>query len=709
MKFRKPLISLLIFLVCHVAISGPARPGIYTFVQPDGSTFQGRYRGDEFIKIKTTIDGHSIIMDDEGWWCYAFYDSNGHKQNTGLRVGQNVPGHILHLSSDIPYSTLTQRVRQKRSIAHRSDPIIPQLLAGEAFTKSETAVTKHAIIILAQYQDVEFRYTRQDFVNLLTQEGGQSAKDYFESQFNGAIRFEFDISEIVTLDYNRAYYGENDWDDSDIRPAQMAEEACRKANKAGVDFSKYDDNNDGKVDNVFIFFAGEDEAQEGSPEECIWSHAWYISSGAGLPEVELDGKIIDSYACTAELGFNETLAGIGSFCHEYSHTFGLPDFYDTDYEESGGWASGLWYSTSLMDAGNYNNNSKTPPFYNAIEREILKISDAVIIERNGTYRMEPIHKGGKFYRLNTDREDEYYLFECRSAEGWDQYIGGSGMLVYHIDKSDITRWNYTNEVNVDPAHQCADLIEADNRVNDLTNGYNPDISSIFYPYGSNNRLTADSTPSLSFWSGKGCEVSISDIIRSGSDIMFKVSGFAGDPPPSPKGLRIESFMDAAIIQFESDRIYEGEATIIWGLSGKEENITKVKPYEPGRYSLTLEGLQSGNKTYSVSVFFEMDEMAGGRMASSFMTSRKAPVDWPYIYLGKAAMNKSDGIPYGTDIALRVYNATDAEEIRWTFEGKHIEASANGYFNITESGQLKAYIYWEDGSLDILEKNIKVKQ
>ena len=131
-----------------------------------------------------------------------------------------------------------------------------------------------------------------------------------------------------------------------------------------------------------------------------------------------------------------------------------------------------------MDGGNQNMNGYVPPYFNAIEREILGLCTPVKITDDGTYALEPVHLNGQAYRIDTDNDDEYYLIECRSGEEWDQGIGGNGMLIYHIDQSsrsagwsdsyskELTasdRWARYNEVNCRPDHQCADLIEADSR------------------------------------------------------------------------------------------------------------------------------------------------------------------------------------------------------------------------------------------------------
>ena len=713
MRIRAFLSILVIFLTFQLN-ARPVRHAIFTFTQPDGSTFPALCRGDEFLKINTTVQGHAIVRDAEGWWCYAIYDTDGSRKSSGYRVGGDVPYDVLSESKDIPFDVLASNAEKKRvPFVLEGDGILKRTMKAQgARLLSETTVKKHGIVILAEYSDVSFKHERQDFVNLLTGDGYSingatgSAKEYFDSQFDGMFDFDFEVSEIVTLKSRRTYYGQNNSHGDDTHPAEMIEEACILADKV-VDFSLYDDDADGLVDNVFVIFAGEDEADDPDKNaDCIWSHSWYIKSGAGIT-LELDGKTIDQYACTSELMAGGTITGIGTFCHEFAHTLGLPDLYDTDYEKNDGWAAGLWVWTSLMDGGNQNNNFNTPPYFNAIEREILKLSEPMTLGRNGSYTIQPIHKSGQYYKIPSEKDTEYYLLEYRGHEGWDKYIGGSGMLVYHIDKSDPKVW-LQNTVNTKPTHQYADLIEADGR-NDVLNADNyiqmtSQISSIFFPYANVTELTPDSNPGIKFWQGSKVEISITDIERKDGAITFIVSGLQGEVPPIPVNMKADTYMDAAIISFESDRPFEGKARMTWGRTGQETESVSIPPYETGKYAILIEGLTPGNKTYTASVCFEYEGMQSQSKKVSFMTTKTAPVNWPYIYSGKKA-NEDGTFDASTKIPLRVYNAATAEAVTWEFNGKEVSPSGDGYFTIHESGVLRATVYWPEGSTDILEKHI----
>ena len=598
--------------------AAPARKHLITYIQPDGSTFMGYVRGDEFCHVRTTASGRSIVKDADGWWCYASLAADGSLTATGSRVGASEVSLAAFPTSHV---TIFPKMSGRRKIFNENvakNPMMRNFLSrnGAATKSAGTAVTKHGIVILAQFSDVPFEYTRQNFVDMLTQEGYShngavgSARDYFNDQFGGLVDFSFDVSEIVTLPKKREYYGANDSEGDDKNAEQMVIDACNLAAKNGTDFSKYDDDNDGYVDNVFVFFSGEDEADTRN-EDCIWSHAYYIESGAGIKSPELNGKKIDRYACTAELtpeiveykgGYAMTgkffLAGIGTFCHEYSHTFGLPDFYDTDYDGSGGQAEALWHVTGLMDGGNANNSGNTPPYYNAIDRECLGLGEAVTLTE-GTHKLQPIHKEGKYFKMTTDRHDEYYLIECRDNNSlWDKYIGGSGMLVYHIDKSKNSagqsekyektltaaqRWGDCNEVNCRPDRQCADLVEPDASVvkaaYDKDGSFSPtasQVGSLFFPYGQRNSL--DSSSGLKYWSGKTCPIALSGIVRNGDgSITFTVTNSTEtadrDTPPMMNFDKADrsgdgSFKAGKAVPLSLDNA-DGAVSVKWFFNGEE--------------------------------------------------------------------------------------------------------------------------------------------
>lgn len=718
-------------------LARPAAKYPATIYQPDGSPVQAIMKGDEFIKILTTTDGCAIGQDNEGWYCYAYYDNKGYKRLTEFKVGQDVPAEIKSKSRIIPYPSLNNAAAVKKAAARQDrENILLRTRAskGVSTRTGNTPVNKHGIVILAQFSDLEFQpeHTRDAFVRMLTEPGYDyngatgSAIDYFNAQFEGQFTFTFDISQIVTLSKGYAQYGANDRNGDDIDAAGMILEACRLADKE-IDFSKYDDDLDGEVDNVFVFFAGGDEA-EYAGDDHVWSHAWYLIDGAGKQEQEVtfDGVKVNRYACTAELHRlryenRYVLSGIGTFCHEFSHTLGLSDYYDTDYESSNGIADAMWGSTALMDSGNQNNEGNTPPNFNAVDRDELGLSEAVILSP-GTHTLEPIDESGIYYKMETGNRNEYFLFECRREDGWDRYIGGSGLLIYHIDKSFNSagfsetynmnlsasdRWKY-NEINCNPAHQCADLVEAWPMAGN--------VSQVFFPYTttsvSRSSFTPLTDPAFVFWNGTASSLAINEISRDGDNIIISVGEFTGEIS-APHNVMYEAFQDAAIITWEWDgQPGMQEMTLRWkeSAAGDEEfeEILIDSPYKGNCYSHTLEGL-SPRTSYNVRITVRDENGVESDAATcNFMTKSPKSRHYPFIYLHNVMKNSDGTYPAGSRFPLRLFNAYDAVEIIWSMDGKVIQTDGSGYYTPDNSGEMKAEIYYEDGSKAVVTKKIIIK-
>ncbi len=631
---RRLLLSISTIFLSISLFAIPARRGVSRFLQPDGSSFEALVIGDEFGHIKKTTDGCAIIQDEDGWWSYAAFDADGSRYSSGVHVGDKAAdAGVLNASRNIPLSAISAKSRATRS-AVESDRAVSRRLS----TRNGNT-TQKCLVILAEYNDVKFTSDRQDFVDMLTEEGYSenggtgSVKDFFDAQFQGKYEFEFTVSEIVTLPKNRKYYGANDADGEDQHPDEMIREACRLADP-DIDFSVFDQDADGSVDNIFVFYAGEGEA-DSHIENTVWPHSSHLRYG----ELRCDGKDIGQYACASELNVKDEslsgkktygLTGIGTFCHEYTHTLGVSDFYDTDYDNyESTVAAGHWGGTCLMDSGNYNNYGQTPPYYNACIRDELGLWEAEPI-RPGRYSLEPINTAGRYLRLNTADENEYFLIECRSDKGWDQYINSDyssktakGLLIYHIDKSDSRklysyaydtqtsprqRWQIYNEVNADPAHQCADLIEADMRPDNLSwdelkiSMY--DISGVFFPEG------GDSFGNFKDWNGNKLPYSLTDIRIEGDNVSFNVVG-EGEVEPEPEPEPGEH--SYAHIDFGPDfngtfhkgmriplKISGGRniSSVSWTLDGKSISASVNAYYgTEGRYVLEHEGVLKATVNY----------------------------------------------------------------------------------------------------------------
>ncbi len=685
----------------------------FGFRQPDGSTILLESHGDAFFHYRTTTDGHLVLTGPDGWICYAWFNEAGELVNSNVPVGHPAPDALLASSRIIPQD-LILRLRQQRIARRLPSPVPPRL---QSTRTPET--DRYGLVILAEYKNVPFQYTREDFIDMLTKKDYDrfgalgSAAQYFDEQFGGQTNFHFDVSPIVTLPKSRAYYGANR-NGQDERPEEMIATACKLADPH-IDFSRYDSDHDGIVDNVFVFFAGGDEAENINPEECIWSHAYYIYSGDSKTDLVLDNVRIDRYACTSELTYrikntgkyHPELAGIGTFCHEYTHTFGLPDFYDTDYERSGGTAEAFWRTTSLMDGGNHNAEGNCPPYFNAVEREMLGLSVPVEIVESGSYTLEPIHLSGQCYRISTDNPDEYFLLECRYPEGWDRHCGGKGMLVYHIDRSDRPagysdsyqrelsakeRWSTYNEVNCRPRRQCAALLAA--------NPASKEAEGVFWPQ---DRKTAIFGSDLKFWDGGESGVSLKNIRLEGKNIRFDATVSADKLFPTE--VKTAVFMTSAIIDFKT-RQEVSKVLIKRGIPGHGNDPStdlEITPYAPEKFSVRLENLKPDTK-YIVTLVIQ--DQNAGTISMNFKTLQ--PTVLSYLPLKEIQGRYSDGhFEKGSGIPLEVVSPEIPVKVNWTFDGIPVKTGPDHRFHPERSGPLKAEIYYKNGRKDTVIREIKI--
>ncbi len=508
---------MIMFNTVSDANAAPAKPGVITVTQSDGSTLKIRVHGDEFFGWTTTVDGYTIASED-GIYYYAEYNNDGTMQLSSQRVSSSRTSTERSFVSKMSMPNM-------RSVASS----VSAMKRAEAGRNTRSTKFPHegdvkSVVILIDYKDVKFRVgdPNQAFDNQLNQENYSvagavgSAKDYFSDNSDGKFNGQFDVYGPYTLSKVRKYYGGSGQGYSDKNAQEMILEAVTLADNDGVDFSQYDLNNDGYIDNIFVYYAGYNQA-EGGPAESIWPHKWNVQGGHTF-----DGKILDVYACTSELRGNKgaTIAGIGTFCHEFSHVFGLADHYDTN-GETNGYSYGLG-EYDIMTMGLYNNEGNTPPLMNALEMEMIGWVEPTVVSRDEAITLEPIQNNIS-YKIGTEVEGEYFLIENRSktSSRWDAYIPADGLIITHIDRSaPMTQKWEMNQPNADIGHECVKFVVAGNApISDKT------WEQVPFPYGSNDSWSPTTTPAAVSWSGRNIGYELNSIKKVGENITFNVKEF----------------------------------------------------------------------------------------------------------------------------------------------------------------------------------------
>ena len=549
----------------------PASPYPIKITQPDGTEITIRLHGDEYFKYKTTLDGYALIDDANGFLTYAQQDASGNLVTTNVKandIADRTTSEIEFLKQLTPNISFAkqntiQRAQRAAATTTRSSVKSTYPLGG----------TPKSLVILVNFSDKSFVTSSPStaFTNLLNLSGYSanggtgSAKDYFKASSMGNFSPEFDVIGPYTLPNAMAYYGGNDSSGDDKNPRQMVIDACKLASAAGVDFSQYDTDGDGFVDNIFIYYAGNNEA-EGAPANTVWPHRWTLADYS----TKFNGKIVFDYACTSELrGISgSNMCGVGTFCHEFGHVLGLDDMYNTNNDYSYNTLS-YW---DIMDSGPYLNSGRTPPAYSAYERFYLNWLTPVELKSPKIVTLDTLTTSNKAYLISQTGNHnlsgtnpspvEFFLLENRQNKGWDTYLPGHGMLATHIYYNS-TIWT-NNTPNNTASAMGVDIVEADKVASDATLSGDP--------FPGTSKVTSWS-PTLR--SGTNISKPLTFITEQNGIIRFRFMGGANIPPVATAAtdITIASFVahwnkvyDASGYYFTAYNLSEGESKLTEGFN-----------------------------------------------------------------------------------------------------------------------------------------------
>lgn len=484
--------------------------------QADGSVITVILCGDEHINWYTTLDGVLLVQGTDNNYYIGKVEKSGnliatqqlaHEALTRSQVERNL---IAKQDKDKFFAYVNKIAEESENAYNNSPltrgPIVDTGYGGVPYFP-HTGSPK-ALVILAEFQDTTFTIqdTKKVFTNYLMNEGhfsdtryGQNqnykgVRGYFKDCSYGQFTPFFDVVGPIKLPRKHAIYGAGN-DRMDL----LLADACAAVDDL-VDFAKYDANNDGIVDLVYIIYAGHSANYHDNKVSNIWP-----KSGTITISNKFDGKSIRRYGVSNELNGsdktsknNKKINGIGLFCHEFSHTLGLPDIYayHTDAENQDDQGMEFW---DLMDGGTGVRGGRVPASYLAWEREVMGWMKIDELKKDSSIEnLKSIDNSGKAYKIvNPNNSNEYIVLQSMQKGAWNQGWGdgtyGKGLLAYRVSYpyNKVNVFDFPNNVKgkprVIPIPADGKILAAANAGGSL-NTYIQQLNGDPYPYNGINKI-----------------------------------------------------------------------------------------------------------------------------------------------------------------------------------------------------------------------------
>lgn len=366
--------------------------------------------------------------------------------------------------------------RHARSKRQGVDRIYPQFALDMAKYPRGGVAHRNILVVLAEFpveglapavsasnKSTPYYYHRMFFSDD-PNDGFVSLKEYYRINSNGRLLISGQVtSKWLTMPHSSLYYTNGN---SGLsfgaypRSAQkLAEDAMGAASgdfggklgyfdNDGPDGVPQSGDDDGYIDAVVVVHAGQpgEILSASISDDYFWSHEAGIAIYANcpdpagpdcLPGLPIGGVRGFLYVMVGEYNDFPGDFAVGTYCHEFGHTLGLPDLYDPN---SGG--LGYW---SLMALGNYLPNEagkvlgQRPGNLDAWCRQYLGFDEPRTATMPGLVTLSPVTQGGQSLKIwsNGEPGTEYLMAEARKREGPDEFLPGDGLLVYHVDDTQV--------------------------------------------------------------------------------------------------------------------------------------------------------------------------------------------------------------------------------------------------------------------------------
>ena len=342
---------------------------------------------------------------------------------------------------------------------------------------------------------------------------------------------------------------------------------------SSINFSTFDTDSNGKLSNselqvIFLVAGGESATGLNSPGG-IWAMAASLlcdlngdglyadesgEHGITLDDVRFLGVNSSTYGQNGYSQFGERHgisasiswdSTIGVIAHELGHAyFDLPDFYNT-FDSTASSGIGAF---GVMGGGAWGKKSQTekigstPVHFNAWSKEKLGVCTPQTVSSGAdnytlpaVYQMIDNSSACGIYKASTSNSDEYFLFENRSAGGYDE---GLNYLIYESNSSEVAGTDFTGGLAVwhvkDILSSCLDqnnCVVLNPPLLDLEEANDADLDKassngrtthLFYS-GNSDTFDNNSTPNSNLYDDNTSDISLTNISAAGDTMTLTIS------------------------------------------------------------------------------------------------------------------------------------------------------------------------------------------
>jgi len=436
------------------------------------------------------------------------------------------PNLVYNVSKKLLYSALEAQGYSKSAIQVKATALLPPPPNWQGGLASKGTVQAPVILLSFPDQNPVAGQTSSDISEKFFGLGSpalypyESVHRYYNRSSMGMLSIQGDVSDWVQSSTNKSQWN------ASFRSAQTVQEqaiiasslikdACQKADSQ-LDFSKYDNDNDGYIDVVYVKYAGPHDG---------WSDLFWAFMWSNVLDYQLDGKKVRQYVFSwySSPDYDSTypLYNPHTDIHETGHILGLPDYYDYDTNVGPKGGVGGW---DMMDANFGEHNAFSKYLLDWTTPEIIASGQKTVVlppisENNKTVLIMPnasLNSYSEFYMVNYKEGGVRNEPSTVWSKGYSYPqvpFDTKGLFIWHVDarlNQAKTDFEYDNSYT---SHKLLRLMEADGKeeIEQSARGGYFDQADIYVPGKSIGPVT---TPNSNTYAGVSTDVHIDSISQT---------------------------------------------------------------------------------------------------------------------------------------------------------------------------------------------------